>query len=454
MFSIPGLIGLIVLTYIRPQAFLVELQGVPIVHLVYLVAAVGFAIDLRSRLLSPTAAPLLGWSIAYYVWSILTLAVARPGELNAVLPATVVRFLLFFMTAQAVQSFRAVRVAVVSLVLISLFLAGVGIHQGLAPKGCFMSRASPTATFDGRLCEERDECARGGEPGAQYRCENVGLFGTYSINGRVRWLGVIEDPNELAMCVSLCIPLLIGLYLLRPGWRTGIVLVGGTAAFILCTVYTQSRGGQLVFLAAIGVYFIRRYGLRGAIFCGVIALPVLLLGGRSGEDADESKMERLEALYTAAELIVQRPIFGVGYWQFTEYHVRTAHNSYALSGAELGLPGLFLFLAVFYQSLKAFWLVMQRYGPTGPARPAYIWAGALSAAQIGLMTGVFFLSFNSSPILWTFLGVCSGFQLAVKRHDPSMSFSLRGRDYAIIAAATIALTAFMYVYSHREVGAH
>ena len=43
------------------------------------------------------------------------------------------------------------------------------------------------------------DCHEGGEPGAIYRCERVGLFGTVSVGeGRVRYRGVLKDPNELA----------------------------------------------------------------------------------------------------------------------------------------------------------------------------------------------------------------------------------------------------------------
>jgi len=353
------------------------------------------------------------------------------------------------MTAQAVQSFRALRVVVIALALISVFLSVVGIHQGLAPYGCFGVRGSPDAAYDGRACETDEQCSIDGDPGVSYRCEKVGLFGTHSVTGRVRWLGIIEDPNELAMCVSLCVPLLIGLYLRRPSSGSALVLGVGSLLFMWCVVYTQSRGGQLVFVAALGVYFVRRYGVRGAIVVGLLAAPLFIFGGRSGAEADESKMERIEALYVAATLMFQRPLLGVGFGQFDDYNDLTAHNSYALSGAELGLPGMAIFIAVFYQSMKCFITVTRRYAPDGPARIAVVWAGALSAAQAGIMVGVFFLSFNISPILWTFLGVCNGFQLAMLRHDPQIDLSLKRRDLYIIAAITISLASFLYVYSYR-----
>lgn len=452
MFSIPGVLGLIFLTYVRPQAFVLAFHGVPLLHMVYATAAIGFIIDLRMRLIRVRIAPLMWLAVLYFLWILLSLAIGHADLLGAAVPGIVILFALFFMTAQAVQSFRALRTVVIALALISVFLSVVGIHQGLAPFGCFGVRGSPTAAYDGRSCEKEKDCVLDGDPGVSYRCEKIGLFDTHSVTGRVRWLGIIEDPNELAMCISLCVPLLIGLYLRKPSTASAAVLVLGSMMFMWCVVYTQSRGGQLVFVAALGVYFVRRYGVRGAIIVGVLAAPLFLLGGRSGGEADESKLERIEALYVASTLTFQRPLLGVGFGQFTEFNGLTAHNSYALSGAELGLPGMAIFIAVFYQSMKSFITVTRRYTAKGPARVAVVWAGALSAAQVGIMVGVFFLSFNTSPILWTFLGVCNGFQLAVLRHDPQIDLKLHRRDVYLISAITLSVASFLYVYSHRQAG--
>ncbi len=454
MFAIPGALGIIVMTYIRPQAFIEGLKGVPLIHIVYLMAAVGFLIDLRTRLLKPRAAPLLWHAIAYYLWMIITLAIARKDAVSGVLGGVIIVFSLFFMVAETVQSFRALKSAAALLAMIGVFLSVVGIHQGTAPKGCFAKTTTEAGVFDGRYCDNSSICHLQGDPGVRYTCEKVGLFGTRTVGLRVRWLGIIEDPNELAMCISLCLPLLIGLYLLRPnGFRLAILVVGGVLIF-WCNVYTQSRGGQLVFLAALAVYFVRRYGIRGAIVVGVMAAPVLLFGGRSGAEAEESKMERIEALYVASTLVQRWPLYGCGYSQFGEYNFLTAHNSYALAMAETGVPGLVLFISIMYQSMKAFITATRRYSANGPSRSAYIWGGALMAAQTGLMTGVFFLSFNYSAILWTFMGVCSGFQLACRRHDPEVDFTLKRSDWRNIVILALGITSFLWVYSHWKMAGH
>src|SRR5690242_2467519 len=142
MFAIPGALGIIFLTYIRPQLFIEGLKGVPLVALVYVLAAVGFVIDLRTRLLKPRAAPMLWQALIYFAWLIVTLALRRSDLFGSEMGGLSIVFSLFFMISVTVQSFRALKTAAALLALIGVFLAVVGVHQGLAPKGCFALAAT------------------------------------------------------------------------------------------------------------------------------------------------------------------------------------------------------------------------------------------------------------------------------------------------------------------------
>ena len=112
---------------------------------------------------------------------------------------------------------------------------------------------------------------------------------------------------------------------------------------LLCAVMTASRGGQIVCLVVLAAYFSRRAGLAGLLLGGLLALPLLLLGGRSGEEAVSSTLERMECWQEAIAMWREHPVLGVGLGQFVEHHYMTAHNSYLLAVAELGLPGMLLF---------------------------------------------------------------------------------------------------------------
>ena len=89
--------------------------------------------------------------------------------------------------------------------LCALWLAGVGIQQGLTPPQCIVIEDGEGNELPdvptGRSCKESDDCYRvGAIPGYRYRCESVGAFGITTIeDGRVRYIGTLHDPNELAL---------------------------------------------------------------------------------------------------------------------------------------------------------------------------------------------------------------------------------------------------------------
>jgi len=246
---------------------------------------------------------------------------------------------LYALLAHGIQSFRALQLVAGTLLLMVLLVSFVGAHQAFAPMGCVvMDQSSPSETSsgkpDGRPCDTIRECYLGEvEPGAEYACEHIGLLGTTSVGGgRVRYRGVLQDPNELSLAGGVGLPLAFALGESRKrGFARHIVSALTLALVLICAVFTGSRGGQLVVLAVLGSYGLKRFGAKGLIMGGVLAAPLLLLGGRSGEEASSSTLERLDCWSSALSIWRSHPILGVGLGQFTEYNDLTAHNSYLLS---------------------------------------------------------------------------------------------------------------------------
>ena len=75
-------------------------------------------------------------------------------------------------------------------------------------------------------------------------------------------------------------------------------------------IFTKSRSGQLAFVAVLGVYLLRRLGWLGLVLAALAGVPMLLLGGRSGAEADESSDLRLG--YWAAAIQMARDIPAAG----------------------------------------------------------------------------------------------------------------------------------------------
>jgi O-antigen ligase len=215
----------------------------------------------------------------------------------------------------------------------------------------------------------------------------------------------------------------------------------------LCALFTQSRGGQLVFLTVFGVYFVRRFGVRKGLFVAVaLALPILIFGGRSG--AEDSTMERTEAWWTGLHLFTASPVFGVGNGQFTEHYYLTAHSSFILTAAEMGLPGMLLWTAIVYLALKIPIQALQaRAAPVGES-----WALALLASITGLAVGSLFLSFAYKDALWIYVGLTGALFQAMRRHDPTFTVRFGLRDLAILGAVDLGLLVALVGYTGLKLG--
>ncbi|HEX9102754.1 MAG TPA: O-antigen ligase family protein [Polyangia bacterium] len=451
MFAIPGIVLLLVQGYLRPQEFFVQLQSVPFLYLFFALALFGLAVDLKLRHTQLVASPLFGWVLAFVGWALFTLALRLPSGLQPAATELAIPFTYFFLLSQGVQSFRALAVVAATILVIGLCLAAVGVHQGTAPFGCF--KLNPEArdasgVWDGRSCANDQECQAGDvEPDADYLCERVGLFGTSTVaSGRVRYRGALNDPNELALTLGVGLPFAFAFFeRKRSGGRLLLLaltlgLIGG------CVFLTRSRGGQLVFLTVLAVYFVKRYGARGLVICAVFAAPLLLLGG-SRSDADASANERIEMLHMALDLLRWYPGRGVGYGQILEYNPLTAHNSYALTGAELGFPGLMLFTALLYLSFKILATILRRYADDRDAAVARAWAVALLASLAGMSIGVFFLSFCYHVVFWIYIGLVGALYQATRAHDPTLEVRLDGTDLVRLAVIDVVLVVVMFVYT-------
>jgi O-antigen ligase len=165
---------------------------------------------------------------------------------------------------------------------------------------------------------------------------------------RVRGAGFLSDPNDLAQILLIALPLAF------IAWRRGrvaanffVVLV--PAMLLLWATYlTHSRGG-LIALAAVALMAARKklgttasMVLAGVFIFGLLALD--FTGGRGISAADGA--DRLEAWASGLEMFKSAPLFGIGFNGFTDLYEITAHNSFVLCLAELGILGSTLWMAL------------------------------------------------------------------------------------------------------------
>ncbi len=368
-----------------------------------------------------------------------------------------ISFTVYYLLAHGVQRFRALEAVCATMLLLALFCSFVGVHQGLAPRRCMVldpHAGDASGVFDGRPCETYHECQVDGEPGMDYACEHEGLWGTSSVANRVRYVGRMHDPNELSLMVGVALPFAFALLDRKRTIGRIALLIVSLGLIGTCIVFTQSRGGQLVLLSVLGIYFVRSFGARGLILGVIVALPILMFGGRQGEEAESSSLERLECWYEGIQMVRAYPLIGVAQGHFNDHWYLTAHNSYVLSAAELGLPGMLLFTSLLYISVKVPITVLRRYGDAEKfpeARVARTWAVAFLASTVGMIVGVFFLSFCYSEMLWMFLGLTGALAGAMRAHDPNFRVDYSVREAAILFVVDIFLLIAIDLYAGSKI---
>jgi hypothetical protein len=442
MFTIPGIAALIVFILARPQEFIPLLQRVPFLHLFTALAVLGFVIDLRLRRLQPIAAPTLPWALAFFGWAILTNAAVAPDQLIGHTLEMAILFALYGTIAHGIQRFRTFQVVIGVLCATLVFISAVCFHQGLSPKQCIGGEETDgevSGTPDGRICEMNEQCRVGGEPGLEYRCEHVGAFGTFSVQERVRYRGELQDPNEVSLAISAGgLAMLIAFILRKRAFGTRVVL-WTCVALVAATIWlTQSRGGLIAGLLVPGVYVIRRWGWKAVIPAAALAAPILALGGRSGEAADQSTEMRYEAWSAGVQMFHKNPLFGVGAGNFDHNFWLTAHNSYVLTLAEMGIFGMFLFVTIIYLSIKSLLVGLSRLSDVPGTAAAQVWGMALLAAMAGIVFQINTLSFAYHPVLWLFFAFIGAWCSAVRYHKPDFIVKMTGIDIAVVAGVCLA----------------
>jgi O-antigen ligase len=474
MMAIPGITLLVIFIYARPQEFFERLRMVPFLYVFFALALFGGVLDFRLGNVRLRSTPQLPWVALLFVWGAFTVLIRAPSGALTPISGLAIGMTLYLLIGHGVQTFRGLHVIAGVVLAMVILVCGVGAQQGFAEMGCVVvdqsSRSETTAgTPDGRPCDTIRACYQGdAEPGAEYACEHIGLLGTTSVGGgRVRYRGVLQDPNELSLAGGIGLPLAfaLGSAQKRTKARTALALL--TFALVLfCAVLTGSRGGQLVFLTVLGAYFFRRFGVKGLLLGAVLSAPLLLLGGSNGEEASSSTLERLDCWAASLSIWRSHPLLGVGLGQFGEYNYMTAHNSYLLALAELGLPGMLLFSIIVYLSAKIPFTVLREVNPPESAKErdgevsielagaaiARPWAMALLAAFAGLAVGIFFLSFTYHYVLWIYIGLSAALYSAVRAHYPPFRVRFGLRDLALVVTADIAVVAFVYVYTRQVLG--
>lgn len=222
---------------------------------------------------------------------------------------------------------------------------------------------------------------------------------------RLRSLGFLNDPNDFAQVMVMVLPLLW--WVIVPGrLLRNLLLVAAPGALLGYAIYlTHSRGAFLGLGAILLLVAHRLLGTARTIVLVVLAVgvvSVISFGGRELSTKEESAAQRIDAWYAGWTMLKSQPLLGVGYGNFTENHYLTAHNSFVLCFAELGLIGYFAWLGLIVLTFEGLSRAV-RYAPQdSPERKLAV---MLRASLTGYLACAWFLSRSYQPGLYVVLAL-------------------------------------------------
>lgn len=467
--------ALCALVIVKPQEIVVELAGLPLLYVAFGAVVIAAMVDVLRRRVRLSLAPQVPFLAGFFAWAIAVTAVRRPDVVVEVAIGLAIVGGIFAAVAIGCATQAGLRALAMTMSCCAALVTWVAIAQSEGELGCFLAAPDDwegrgELVFDGRACASVADCrAEAPVPDGNYRCERRGPLSTATIGGRVRYRGSLADPNELSLAISIALPFVAALAgraerrarrVVRPvalppalgdrwlawaaaSWRA-LPAIGMHAAAAAAVILSRSRSGLLAFLAVVGAQAVRRAGAWGVVVGCALLPPMLLLGGRSGTEAEESTDERREILREAFELIRASKGLGIGAGQFTDASSigMTAHNAYVLAAAEAGIVGYLLFSFALYLSIKVP-IVVWLGGKGGRFAPAI--AIALGAAYLGIA----FLSWTYKDVLFMVLGASAALWSAARAEDPALRVGLSLREAAIVALAAMGLLAAVFVGSRR-----
>ncbi|MDN3652418.1 O-antigen ligase family protein [Thalassotalea ponticola] len=269
--------------------------------------------------------------------------------------------------------------------------------------------------------------------------DGVGWTGQALIMERATYIGIYGDPNDFGMYVLITIPMMF--YLLSES--KGFIGKNYYRLAILASLYgiyiSNSRGTLVGALALLGFYFYQKFGVLKTAIMSIFTLPIVLLvmGKFRAIDLEEnSAQDRVLAWYDGIHMFFANTIFGVGKGWFTDFHSLTAHNSYILVLAELGMFGfVFWFAAMSYSMMQMSGLF------DGKANKIQI---TLFYSLLAFATTGFFLSRSFSNIFYLLIGLSAAIWWQKMQKSKAKNFEL-AQVQVQQAVASVVLAPFAVV---------
>ena len=379
-----------------------SLDGVPVVKMTLIVVAVLLIFQRNKRFDGPQTYLLLGYVTVIFLSGVFNGWVG--GGVTAAKNMLATAVLPFFVVANAVNSRKKQIVALTLLVVAALIMVSNGISQAAAPDGIGWAGVQ----------------AQGG--------------------GRAAYVGIFNDPNDLGMFLVMTLPVAFFLFAqTKNAFR--VVFAVAAVALVYGVYLTNSRGALLGLGALAAFWFILRFGATRTTAIGLAMLPVAFFAiskFRAIDPTEQSAYGRIDAWYQGIQMLIGNPILGVGQDNFLDYHYLTAHNSFVLVFAELGMLGYFFWFAfVFFCVLGILVLWNKKIAEEFTERIGEFdksLGKCLTFSMLGFLVTGFFLSRAYSPLLYIYCGLATAtFYQAIPADQVRQFFGMANYGRSFIA---------------------
>lgn len=238
----------------------------------------------------------------------------------------------------------------------------------------------------------------------------------------------LGDNNLVAVGMAMLIPIIAALANTSSGWvKRGFQFAN--VGVVYRALSTYSRGGFLSVLAVGGLGTLRSphraRTIAALVVVTALVLPVLPqeFWDRMGtitapaEERDSSQQSRLHFWRVAIAMADDRPLLGVGHsaysrayngYDWTEGKFltnRAVHSAWFGVLAELGYPGLILFIAIILSSLYSCRRVRKAAERGEVPQGIAPYAVALESSLVAFIVGGSFVSFHYCEMLWHFFAL-------------------------------------------------
>jgi probable O-glycosylation ligase (exosortase A-associated) len=242
------------------------------------------------------------------------------------------------------------------------------------------------------------------------------------------WIPFLGDNNLVAVGMAMLLPIVGALATTSTGWRKrafqflsiGVVYRG---------LSTYSRGGFLSIGAVSAIWFWRSphklKTLCAVVIAAALILPVLPQQfwdrmstiTAPGDAPDDSQESRPHFWQVAVAMANERPLNGVGHagyspayneYDWTEGRFgtsRAVHSAWFGVLAELGYPGLVLFVLIVFSAMRACRRVRLAASRGELDGPLGAYAVGLESSLVAFIIGGSFVSFQYCEMLWHFFAL-------------------------------------------------